>query len=262
MTTAQRTPEGLPVIAVKPEGAPRGLFIHLPSFNQTKEEVLPILERLADKGYVAVSMDALQHGERGHEDRRQRFLRVFGNFRRYMWPILGQTALDVSRLTDWALAEFQLDTPVLISGLSMGGDIAVSAAGLDVRIAAVIAIGSTPDWKRPGMHSLTEADTLYPPGQADLYAQFFYDQLDPLTHPHHYARAPDLHFICGADDKHIPPDGALRFKAALSTLTPEAGQRVGLTLLPDLDHGDVCNPDIWWPIASDLIDRLLRSETR
>ncbi len=97
---------------------------------------------------------------------------------------------------------------------------------------------------------------MQPTGDADLSAQFFYDHLDPLTHPDAYARAPALHFICGAADDHIPPDGAERFKVTLADKHPYAAERVSLTLLPNLGHGEVCDFDIWWPIVSQQIDAL------
>ena len=52
-------------------------------------------------------------------------------------------------------------------------------------------------------------------GDADSYAQWFYDHLDPLTHVENYAHGPAILFECGADDVHVPPDGAQRFAAAL-----------------------------------------------
>jgi uncharacterized protein len=52
-------------------------------------------------------------------------------------------------------------------------------------------------------------------GDADSYAQWFYDHLDPLTHVENYAHGPAILFECGAEDVHVPPDGAQRFAAAV-----------------------------------------------
>ena len=237
--------DGIPAISVSPQRAPLGLILHLPAFGQKKEETRPVLDCLAELGFVAVSIDSWQHGERGTEDREQLAARVFGNFRRNMWPILGQTALDVSRVLDWALAEFDLEAPVTVTGLSMGGDIAIAAAGIDPRIERVVAFASTPDWLRPGMRDAYDPLRLVPPGEPALYARFFYDHLDPLTHPDHYAHAPRLHFVCGEKDTHIPPSGAVRFKAALAEIHPEAAERVSITLLPELRHLDFRDFDLW-----------------
>ncbi|MCM2473416.1 hypothetical protein HGO38_07990 [Rhizobium sp. CG5] len=253
---ATLAPDGIPIIVSKPQGAARHLFLHLPAFGQTKEETKPVLDHLAEKGFAAVGMDIWQQGERGHESRNQLTARVFGNFQRNMWPILGQTTLDISRVIDWGLTEFDLAAPAFISGLSLGGDIAVAAAGLDSRISNVVAVGSTPDWKRPGMHDVMDATKLLPSGEPDPYAQFFYDQLNPLTHLDRYARGPWLNFISCELDNHIPLDGVKRFKAALSEKNPQAGERISLTMLPDRRHVDLLDLDVWWPTASALIDRI------
>ncbi|MFT4269626.1 MAG: hypothetical protein QM578_01315 [Pantoea sp.] len=249
-------PDGVPIIVNRPKEKAQRLFLHLPAFGQAKEDTKPVLDHLAAKGFMAISLDTWQQGERSHEGRDQLTARVFGNFCRNMWPILGQTTLDVSRVIDWALAEFDLAPSVIVSGLSMGGDIAVAAAGFDPRISNVVAVGSTPDWKRPGMHDVMDATKLLPHGEPDLYAQFFYDQFDPLTHLDHYARGPFLNFVSCEFDNHIPLDGVTRFKAALSKKYPQAAERVSLTVLPGHRHLDLLNLDVWWPTASALIDRI------
>jgi uncharacterized protein len=207
----------VPVLWVQPApkrpAAPLALW--LPSPTGTKEDSLPFLQQLADAGFVAVSLDPWQHGQRSAEAGEQLARRVFGNFRRHMWPILGQTTLDSLRVVDWAVATLDVGGEVVAGGVSMGGDVAVALAGIDQRVSRVAAIVATPDWTRPGMRDLFEPSRVLPEGQADAYARWFYDQLDPLTHLHAYAHGPVISFECGADDTHVPPDGALRFQAAL-----------------------------------------------
>jgi cephalosporin-C deacetylase-like acetyl esterase len=96
------------------------------------------LQDLAAKGYVALSFDAWQHGERGSESPQEILGRVFGNFRRHMWAILGQTSLDTLRVIDWAMSSLNVEPHVYLGGLSMGGDIAVTVAGLDQHIGRVL----------------------------------------------------------------------------------------------------------------------------
>ena len=133
-----------------------------------------------------------------------------------------------------------LDTgsEVVAGGVSMGGDDAVALAGIDRRVTRVAAMVATPDWTRPGMRDLFDPARVLPQGQADAYAQWFYDQLDPLSHLHAYAHGPAITFECGADDTHVPPDGALRFQAALRELYPAEAERVRVTLHPGLGHLD------------------------
>jgi dienelactone hydrolase len=221
----------IPVVAVAPP-SPTAVALWIPYFTGTAETMVPILEQLADAGLHAVSFDPWQHGGRGSETPDQLAERVFAAFRRGMWPILGQTTLDATRVLDQALASAGAAMPVVAGGTSMGGDVAVALAGIDPRVRRAAALVATPDWTRPGMSD----DSRVPPapidqGEADAYAQWLYDQLDPITHLERYRRPLPILFACGAEDRHVPPDGALRFRDAL----PEG--RVEVELAPGLGHG-------------------------
>jgi hypothetical protein len=100
--------DGIPVVWIQP-GKQHGdarIALWLPWLTGTKETALPFLAGLAGRGFTAVSFDLWQHGKRGTETGEQIGARVFGGFRRHMWPILGQTTLDALRITDWAAGEF------------------------------------------------------------------------------------------------------------------------------------------------------------
>ncbi len=88
-----------------------------------------------------------------------------------------------------------------------------------------------------------------------MYAQYFYDHLNPLTHLVAYAHAPAMYFICGEQDTHVPPDGALRFQAALRKVYPVAADHVQMSLLPDMGHLDFLKAQSWW---SDCLNWLTR----
>lgn len=238
----------IPVIWFEPEvqSQKRRLILFIPPFSGTKEGMIPYLQDLAKAGFVALSLDPWQHGERGTESRQEIAERVFGNFRRYMWPILGQTTLDVLRVIDWAIVTLDVEPHISIAGLSMGGDIAVAAAGLDSRIERVLAIIATPDWLRPGMQDLFRPGTLLPPGTPDAYAHYFYDHLNPLTHLAAFAHGPAISFICGEQDTHVPPDGALRFQEALRAVSPPAAERVQVSLLAGRGHTGFRDTQPWW----------------
>jgi uncharacterized protein len=199
----------IPAIWIEPVGraASGKLAVWLPGFTGSKESTEPQLRQLAAKGFTALSFDPWQHGERATESAEELTTRVFSNFRRYMCPIFGQTALDFLRVVDWARAHLSAGPRVYAGGISMGGDIAVAVAGIDPRIVCVAAIGSTPDWLRAG--------TEIAPGEPDAYARFFYDRLDPLTHWEAYRARPAVDFECGAEDRHVPPQGALSFRDTL-----------------------------------------------
>jgi dienelactone hydrolase len=240
------TVDHIPTLWVMPESQPSRarLVIWLPYFTGTKEEMLPYLRDLADAGFVALSFDPWGHGERGSEPAEQMGARVFSNFRRHMWPILGQTALDALRVMDWSIEHLRVTSEIAVGGVSMGGDIAVAIAGLDQRVRRVATIVATPDWLRPGMSDIQEPDRLVDPGEADAYAQLFYDRIDPYSHPAHYAHCPAMTFECGALDTHVPPDGALRFKTALQDVYQHCPDRLRVNLHPGTGHVSA-NPVLW-----------------
>jgi dienelactone hydrolase len=239
----------IPVLWTEPRREPRRrqLIVFLPNLCGTKEQVADLLQELAAEGFVALSFDPWQHGERGTESRDDMVRRVFGAFRKHMWPILGQTTLDTLRVLDWAVATLGVEPACRIGGLSMGGDVAVAVAGVDRRVERVVSVVATPDWLRPGMHDAFEPDTLVDQGTADAYAQFFYDQLNPLTHLAGYAHGPAITFYNGGNDTHVPPDGALRFQAALRPAYPSAANNVSVRIVQGLAHMDVRDRNRWWP---------------
>lgn len=245
----QKTRVGdIPVVWVEPEASRdvRQLVVFLPHLGGTKETVIDALYDLAADGLIAVSFDPWQHGERTRESREELLRRVFSAFRQEMWPILGQTTLDTLRILDWATSALRVTPDFRIGGLSMGGDVAVAAAGLDRRVTRVVSVVATPDWLRPGMHDLTHADQLIEQGRTDAYAQFFYDAIDPLTHPTRYHRAMEISFLCGERDNHVPADGALRFQQAL-TGSGNGIPRTEVEWIAGLAHLDVRDRSRWWP---------------
>ncbi len=227
----------IPVIWVEPDTkqSKRRLVIWQPWFSATKEQMLPFLTELANDGYIALSFDNWQHGERGKETPKEIGTRVFKQFRRHMWPIIGNSVLDATRVIDWAVNHFDVSPDIGMGGMSMGGDISVATCAIDRRIKCVAATVSTPDWQRPGMKLEADKDDV-DQGIADPYARFFYDQLNPLTHMESYAHRPAITFECGADDFHVPPDGALRFQTALADCYGDQKEKLRVSLHEGVGH--------------------------
>jgi fermentation-respiration switch protein FrsA (DUF1100 family) len=175
-----------------------------------------------------LSFDPHQHGERRIESREELVKRVRGNIRRHFWPILARTAEETPKVIDWAIKTLGVRPEVGMGGISMGGDIAVAAAGVDRRISVVSACIATPDWLRPG--------SFEPPGEPDTAAQADYDRRNPLTHLQLYAHRPAIAFQSGAADKQVPPDGGTRFVTALKPLYAEVAERLVVNLEPDVPH--------------------------
>jgi dienelactone hydrolase len=232
----------IPLIWLTPEDPSHKLAIWIPSAGGAKEDTLPYLQELAAAGFVAVSYDPWQHGARyvGTETLEQRFASAKANYYYHVWPMVGQSALESLRVIDWAIASFGIEPPCYIGGISLGGYIAVAAAGLDPRIGCVGGIVCTPDWRVPGLHWDGQ---LLPLGKPDAYAQFFFDRINPLTHPSHYAHCPAMTFECGELDDHLPPDGAVRFREALRDTYREHPDRLRVNLHPGVGHQST--PAMW-----------------
>ncbi|MBT4975788.1 MAG: prolyl oligopeptidase family serine peptidase [Gemmatimonadetes bacterium] len=229
--------DSIPLIYLQPDNDDRGkLVIWLTGFSGSKESCRAQLEALTALGYTALSFDPWQHGERMLADVDELRARVRGNIRRYFWPILAETAREVPRIIDWALAQFSVDEQVGIGGISMGGDISVVAAGIDRRIALAVPWVATPDWLRPGTNE--------PVGEADADAQACYDEFNPLTHLDRYAHCPRIVFQNGAEDEQVPPDSSIRFRDALRQSHYRDGpERIDAVLHPGIPH-QVCD-EMW-----------------
>lgn len=194
----------IPMLWYEPvESAHRNLIIWLPGFSGTKEGVASQLAVFAEAGFLALSFDPYQHGGRLVETQEALVSRIIGNIRRHFWPILTFTAEEFPRVIDYAVETLGITGSIMVGGISMGGDIAVAACGVDARIKAAAVCVATPDWLRPGSHE--------PPGLADIYAESCYERRNPLTHLGNYRHQPAISFQCGELDTQVPPDGAERF---------------------------------------------------
>ncbi len=242
MKRRDETVEGIPVILVEPDeqrGAPVLWMSYLGGYA---ERNLPMLERFAAAGHPAVSFDAPGHGARGSGDRWEFAESVLAAFRLRMWPLLGQTTLEALRVLDWVAGETGASAGFLVGGYSMGGDVAVALAGIDPRVRRAVGIGSTPDWSRPGMHEIRDASQEIDQGEADAYARWFAEQLDPMRHLDRYRREVAIDFELGSEDHHIPAANAWAFVDALAKLDPPVA-RVEIHLHPGLDHGVVSSQE-------------------
>ena len=230
--------EQIPVTWTVPEevAGRRRLVVWLPGGVSGAEAARPVLERLATAGFVAVSFDSWERGSRATEAPETLLPRAGANWPLVAWPVLGHGALEVLRVLDWAAQAFDVAPPFSLGGLSLGGDIAVAAAGLDPRVGCVAAVVATPDWTRAGRR-VDGAPVVA--GEPDAYARFFYDRIDPLSNLRSYAHRPAMTFECGADDERVPPDGALRFQRALADVDGEMRGRVRVNLHPGVGHAVV-----------------------
>ncbi|MFN3651724.1 MAG: alpha/beta hydrolase family protein [Armatimonadota bacterium] len=226
----------IPALVVSPrQTRGRSLVIWLTGFSGSKDSVKSHLQELAARGFVAISFDPYQHGDRRIEEQAQLVSRVRGNIRRYFWPILARSAEEVPLIIDWAVKELGVKDEVGVGGISMGGDISVAAAGVDRRVQVVSAAVATPDWLRAG--------SFEPPGEPDAAAQADFDRRNPATHLRAYRHKPAIAFQSGADDRQVPPDAGERFVAALKPIYGADADRLKVNLFPNVGHA--FPPEMW-----------------
>ncbi len=236
----------IPVLWVEPDNIEKQipLAIWLDSFTGNKEHVKPQLDELANSGFLALSFDPIDHGQRAHEKTEEIIARLAANYRYNFWPMLGQTILDTTRIIDWALINLKVSTKVFMGGISMGGDVAVAAAGFDKRIQCVASTIATPDWLRPGMKDYMNPDVDFDQGKSDTYSDFFYNTFNPLTHLESYSHCPAILLECGAKDFLVPPDGALRFQNELVSNYKYNPEQIKINLHEGVGH-DPTVPEMW-----------------
>jgi hypothetical protein len=178
---------------------PQGVALWLTHLGGSAEQTAPMLARLGERELLAASFDPPGHGRRraGGEPW-ELASEVLGVFRRRMWPLAGRSVLESLRVPDWVDEHFGVAGLRVAGGVSTDGDVAVALAGVGPRIDCVAALVATPDWARPGMQTLGEDPVLLDQGEADRYAQWFFDALNPVRHLEAYERDVAIAFLCGA----------------------------------------------------------------
>jgi uncharacterized protein len=234
----------IPVLWEEPEQAgARKLVIWLPGFTDNKEGMQRYLRELAGAGYVALSYDPVDHGERSRIGEQENVDPDSGSFRdpasgklyRHFWAIVAETAAEVPSIIDWAIATLGVGPVIGMGGISMGGNIAVVATGLDQRIGVVATGIAEADWLRPG--------STIPLSAPNAYIQHCYEQCNPLTNLARYQHRPAMLLQCGVEDQLIPPGGAERFVKALTPTYAASPEKLELVLEDGIGHE--FTPTMW-----------------
>ena len=113
-----RNVDDVPIAFYQPhkDVANGSLAIWVPYLGGNRETGIKELQMLTAAGYFALSLDPYLHGDRQQAKSNSVVISVFRNFRAVMWPILGITTLDIFRIIDWALNNFNLNDAVVING--------------------------------------------------------------------------------------------------------------------------------------------------
>jgi uncharacterized protein len=190
------------------------LFYH--GFGGTKERPGAYLTALAEAGFLAVSIDAVGHGERRFpdfevifDDRRwdERFDEVETRFLK----LIDDTAAEVPAIIDnligrgWARAD-----RVGVAGRSLGGNICYASVLADPRVRAVASVVGSPEWTLPRPHS-------------------------PHHHPDRFFPAAVLSQAAEFDE-HCPPGPIRAFHAALEPRYAAEPARIRYVEYPGVGH--------------------------
>jgi dienelactone hydrolase len=141
---ASEPEERVPVLIIrKGERSGRGpVVVALHGTGGSKEGMRSLLETYADRGFIAVAMDARHHGERARpiaglpNAYQSAMLRAYRTGEGH--PYLYDTVWDVMRLLDYLTSRPDVDPKRIgVIGNSKGGTEAYLAAAADERIAAV-----------------------------------------------------------------------------------------------------------------------------
>jgi len=139
---------GIPLLALARDSKPRPTVLFYHGLHTNKETHRKELEGLADRGFLALGVDAAGHGQRKMPD-----LRGFVN-RGGLLPqaskLLRPTLEEIPMLLDFLESEGY--GPFGLCGISFGGMLAYAAPQRESRLRAVAAILGDPSWCHPHAH--------------------------------------------------------------------------------------------------------------
>ena len=136
----ERVP-GITVALERPFPARRPVVIVLHGTGDSKEAMSPLLEHLADRGFIAVAIDGRHHGERARQAESY-VLAIINAFRTHDgFPFLYDTVWDASRLVDYLQTRVDIDrTRIGMLGISKGGMETYLTAAVDPRVAVAVPV--------------------------------------------------------------------------------------------------------------------------
>jgi dienelactone hydrolase len=154
---------GVPVLlrfqAAPDDAAQRGTVLFYHGFGGTKEKPGAYLDAIAEAGLLAVSADAIGHGERRYPDfatkfSDQRWDSQFEATESEFLRLIDETAAEVPSLIDELLSRrLAAESRIAIAGRSLGGNIAYASVLADDRITAAVSVVGCPKWTLPRSHS-------------------------------------------------------------------------------------------------------------
>lgn len=134
---------GVPLLALAHDASPRPAVLFYHGLHSDKETHRKELEDLARRGFLAVGVDAVGHGQRRMPDLAGFLAR--GPLLEQASKLLRPTLAEVPLLVDFLEAEGY--GPIGLAGVSFGAMLAFAAAALESRLQAVVPILGDPSWQ-------------------------------------------------------------------------------------------------------------------
>jgi uncharacterized protein len=210
--------------------AARGTVLILHGATASKEVQYRESHSLAERGYLAVAIDAAGHGDRRYPEGDERLAEQ--RAQQTFYDIVAQTAAELPAVIEALEARGWAQRGRLGAvGISMGGFILFGALVARCRLDAVVPIVASPRWKliEPSPHQ--QRDRYFP---------------TPLL------------MITGSADAVVPPEAARQLHEALQPKYAEAPERLRYLELPGEEH--MFSPEGWgkaWGETCAWFDRFL-----
>ena len=225
---------GIPTLAVGGGGPYRGTVLFLHGLGASKETHRKELYSLAGRGFLALGLDAVEHGARGSGEIADRL---------GMLSVIMDTAEEIPAYLE-AVERLQPDCgPFGLVGISMGGCIAFAASANFYRFQAVVPLLACPDWSVVARQELPRK----------LW------QESPHLTPEWYNPTALLVQNAGRD-QHVPCEPARRFVEEAKLYYNQYPERLQYVEHPRSDH--FMEPDEWeqlWERTLEWLERYLSS---
>ncbi|MGN6794532.1 MAG: dienelactone hydrolase family protein [Streptosporangiaceae bacterium] len=151
------------------DAAQRGTVLFYHGFGGSKERPGAYLDAIASAGLLAVSVDAVGHGERRYPDFASKFSderwdSQFDATESEFLQLIDKTAAEVPLLIDELLIRrLAVEGRIAVAGRSLGGNISYASLLADDRITAAVSVVGCPRWTLPRQHSPhLHPDQFYP----------------------------------------------------------------------------------------------------
>lgn len=202
MTACGATIAGVPVLIATPADSAidgrsrrRSAVLWMHGFRADALAHAAELERCAALGFVAVGVDAVDHGRRASPQLLDRLQRSASGALPVMLDVMEATVNELPALIDALVVDFGVDRDrVSLVGISMGGFLAYRAIAAGIPLRRVVALLASPEW--PG-------DT-----SAHRSRSAFYDVA--------------LLSITAEHDVSVPPEAVFRLHASLESAPARA----------------------------------------